>query len=90
MSFELDPRLKADTFAVDRLPLSHVLLMNDARYPWCILVPGRPGITEVFDLSELDQGQFWREATIFARELRREVAADKMNVAMWSPNFICM
>ena len=39
--FELDPRLAADTFLVDETPLSQVLLMNDARYPWLILVPAQ-------------------------------------------------
>ena len=39
--FELDSRLAADTFLVGETPLSQVLLMNDARYPWLILVPRR-------------------------------------------------
>ena len=40
-AFELHPRLIADTFDVARLPLSRVLLMNDARFPWLLLVPER-------------------------------------------------
>ncbi|MEL0334089.1 MAG: HIT domain-containing protein, partial [Halieaceae bacterium] len=58
--FELDPRLAADTFVVDETPLSRVLLMNDARYPWLILVPRRSDITEPFELSEADQAQLWQ------------------------------
>ena len=50
--FELDPRLAADTFLVGETPLSQVLLMNDARYPWLILVPRRADIAEPFELSE--------------------------------------
>jgi hypothetical protein len=34
----LDPRLEADTIALGDLPLSRVLLMDDANYPWLILV----------------------------------------------------
>ena len=37
--------------------LSQVLLMNDARYPWLILVPQRCDVTEPFELSEADQAQ---------------------------------
>ena len=40
-AFTLDPRLAQDSFALGDLPLSRVLLMNDANYPWLILVPRR-------------------------------------------------
>ena len=51
MIFALDPRLAADTFAVGDLPLCRVLLMNDSRFPWLILVPRRAGLSEIHDLS---------------------------------------
>ena len=44
--FQLDPRLEQDTHAVTSFALSRVLLMNDARYPWLILVPTRDGLAE--------------------------------------------
>ena len=51
MSFALDPRLAADTLAVGDLALSRVLLMNDSRYPWLILVPRRENLREIVDLD---------------------------------------
>jgi diadenosine tetraphosphate (Ap4A) HIT family hydrolase len=39
MSFELHPRLAADTSFIADWPLCRVLLMEDARYFWLILVP---------------------------------------------------
>jgi diadenosine tetraphosphate (Ap4A) HIT family hydrolase len=51
VSFALDERLARDTFAVGDLPLSRVLLMNDARWPWLILVPWREGLVELTDLE---------------------------------------
>src|SRR5215813_10772935 len=38
MSFQLDSRLEADAAFVCDWPLCRVLLMNDARYPWLVLV----------------------------------------------------
>lgn len=52
--FALDPRLAADTVAVGDLPLCSVLLMDDARFPWLILVPRRPGASELTDLAARD------------------------------------
>ena len=79
--FELDPRLAADTFVVDETPLSRVLLMNDARYPWLILVPRRSDVTEPFELSEADQAQLWQESMRLGEAMKAHFAADKLNIA---------
>ena len=79
--FELDPRLAADTFLVDETPLSQVLLMNDARYPWLILVPRRSDVTEPFELSEADQAQLWQESMRLGEAMKAHFAADKLNIA---------
>ena len=79
--FELDPRLAADTFLVGETPLNQVLLMNDARYPWLILVPRRGDTTEPFELSEADQAQLWRESMLLGQAMKAHFAADKLNIA---------
>ena len=55
MAFQLHPRLAADTIPLGKFSLSRLLLMNDSRYPWCILVPERENIREIHALSENDQ-----------------------------------
>jgi diadenosine tetraphosphate (Ap4A) HIT family hydrolase len=52
MSFALHPRLAADTAWIADWPLSRVLLMNDSRYPWIVLVPRHADATELFQLDE--------------------------------------
>ena len=79
--FELAPRLAADTFLVGEAPLSQVLLMNDARYPWLILVPRRADVTEPFELSEADQAQLWQESMRLGQAMKAHFAADKINIA---------
>ena len=79
--FELDQRLAADTFLVDETPLSRVLLMNDARYPWLILVPRRSDATEPFELSEADQAQLWQESMRLGEAMKAHFAAGKLNIA---------
>ena len=79
--FQLDPRLAADTFLVGETPLSQVLLMNDARYPWLILVPRRSDVTEPFQLSEADQAQLWQESMWLGEAMKAHFAADKLNIA---------
>ena len=79
--FELDPRLAADTFLVGETPLCQLLLMNDARYPWLILVPRRGDITEPFELGEVDQAQLWQESMRLGEAMKVHFAADKLNIA---------
>ncbi|NJD07546.1 MAG: HIT domain-containing protein [Methylococcaceae bacterium] len=79
--FELDPRLKQDCVILGQFPLSLLLLMNDSRYPWFILVPRRPGIREIFQLAEADRRQLWSESCSLAEALAADFAADKLNIA---------
>ena len=78
--FELDPRLKADTHFILQWPLSQVLLMDDKRYPWLILVPTRFDVSEPFDLLYEEQGLLWREAMALGNFMKDAFAADKINI----------
>ena len=55
--------------------------MRDANYPWCILVPDREGITEIYQLSEADQQQLLRESSQLSRAMEAAFNPDKLNVA---------
>lgn len=80
-AFELHPRLAADTFRVCELPLSSLLLMNDARFPWCILAPRRDGLRELHALPPADGAALLDEIRRVARALEARGGVDKMNVA---------
>jgi diadenosine tetraphosphate (Ap4A) HIT family hydrolase len=79
--FELHDKLAADTIVVGDLVLCRVLVMNDQRFPWVILVPKRAAITEVFDLTPDDQRLLWAEVTAVAAQMKQLFAARKMNIA---------
>ena len=79
--FEPDARLVADSYPVTELPLCQLRLMNDARYPWLVLVPRHPGACEVFDLDAAEQQQLWREGAAVGRMLKTVMGGDKLNIA---------
>jgi diadenosine tetraphosphate (Ap4A) HIT family hydrolase len=81
LSFDLHPQLAVDCAVVDDLPLCRVLLMDDANYPWCILVPRRAGMREIHELAGADQAALLREVTRLSAAMQSLFAADKMNVA---------
>lgn len=79
--FILDERLQNDTVLIGRLPLSQVLLMNDKRYPWVILVPARNDIFEYYHLSEVDRTQLMKESTLLVEKMADRYSAKSMNIA---------
>jgi diadenosine tetraphosphate (Ap4A) HIT family hydrolase len=80
MSFALDERLARDTFPVGDLPLSRVLLMNDKRWPWLILVPRRAGAVELTDLDIGDRAILIEEAARAAAVLKAHRGGAKINL----------
>jgi diadenosine tetraphosphate (Ap4A) HIT family hydrolase len=78
--FVLDSRLAADTVWLCDWALSAVLLMNDSRYPWLVLVPRRGGLVEPFDLAAADQPQLWREVAHAGALLKTSTACRKVNI----------
>jgi diadenosine tetraphosphate (Ap4A) HIT family hydrolase len=78
--FQIDPRLAGDTLEVASLTLCQVLLLNDRRYDWLVLVPRRESVTEILDLSPQDQAQLWREVTLVSQVLRHAQPDLKLNI----------
>ncbi|HEY3699193.1 MAG TPA: HIT domain-containing protein [Spongiibacteraceae bacterium] len=79
--FELHTQLAKDCATIGDLRLSRVLLMNDAQYPWLVLVPRREEIVELFQLPRIDQQQLLDEITQISAALAGHFRADKINVA---------
>jgi len=79
--FVLDPQLQQDTLSIGNFPLCQLLLMNDAHYPWFILVPRREDTSELFQLDAADLQALWRETSLLAETLKDTFRADKMNIA---------
>jgi diadenosine tetraphosphate (Ap4A) HIT family hydrolase len=81
MNFSLHPDLVRDCIKISETPLCEVLLRNDARFPWLILVPRVAGASEWFDLSAEQQKQLHDEVMLISVQLKKNLNADKMNIA---------
>lgn len=79
--FVLDPKLAADSVSIANLALSDLRLMNDARFPWLLLVPRRAGAVEIIDLAKADRAALFEEITAASAALRTATGCDKLNVA---------
>ena len=80
IGWSLHPQLAADTVPVCDLALSRLLAMNDANFPWLVLVPRRAGVSEIIDLGA-EQSLLMDEISLVSRALKDETCCDKLNVA---------
>lgn len=80
-AFVLDATLAADTHRVGELAIARVLLMDDARFPWLILVPRVAGMRDLIDLAPAQQHALLEEIDRCARALRELHAPLKLNIA---------
>lgn len=77
----MHPQLESDTGPVGDLPLSRLLLANDANYPWLLLVPRCAGASEIIDLADAEQIALAAEIARVCRALKAVAPCDKLNVA---------
>ncbi len=62
-------------------PLSQILLMKDANFPWLVLVPQRTGLRDFHDLEPADLALATREIVAASRVFEDSLRPDKINVA---------
>ena len=81
MTFELNKTLEADSKFITELELCQLRLMNNANFPWAILVPKLNNIVEITDLSDTEYLRLNEEVRLIARALQKEFTPDKLNIA---------
>ena len=79
--YALHPQLAADTHPLATLALCELRLMDDANYPWLVLVPRIAGARELIDLEAAQRRELMDETDLAARLLRDVFRPFKLNVA---------
>ncbi len=79
--FELHPRLAADSLYITDLAFCRLLLMNDERFPWIILVPRKAQVSEIFELTPSEQQALLLETITLSKLFKNLYQADKLNIA---------
>lgn len=80
-AFTLHPQLARDSLPIGDLTLCQLRLINDASFPWLLLVPKRADIGELIELDEADRAVLMQEITAVSQALKTLTGCDKLNVA---------
>ncbi|MGE4528749.1 MAG: HIT family protein, partial [Rhodospirillaceae bacterium] len=73
-------RLAADSLFLAEIGGCQVRMLDDARFPWLLLVPERPGASELFDLPEAERRAVLDLACRLGAAMKDAFAADKINI----------
>jgi diadenosine tetraphosphate (Ap4A) HIT family hydrolase len=79
--FRSDPWLESEFAPIGDLPLCAVLLRDDTRFSWLVLVPRQPGLVEIFDLSAHNRTRLIEEIALASRILKAATNCQKLNTA---------
>ena len=76
--FQPDERLARDSDLLTKIGLCELRLMKDKRWPWLVLVPQRTNVSEIFELTPLDQAMLTFETVLVAEALKKVTGATKI------------
>lgn len=79
--FTLNKQLEADSFFITDLKICRVLLMNNANFPWLILVPKIEEAVELTDLPFFVQIDILSEINLVAKIVQKKFSPHKLNIA---------
>ncbi|NJL08767.1 MAG: HIT family protein [Methylacidiphilales bacterium] len=81
LPFAMDARLEQGSVLLAELPLSSVRLVDDARFPWLLLIPRLAGAVDLIDLSENERAALMEEIAAASSALKETTGCTKLNVA---------
>lgn len=79
--FVLNKQLEADTYLVCELENCSLRLLDDARWPWLVLVPRIAGIEEWHDLTKGQRIMIDDEVARASSALKTMTGCEKINIA---------
>lgn len=77
----IDPRLESSSSFIVNLSLCQVRLSHNAAFPWLLLIPNKPSIVEIVDLSPDDRQTLMQEIAFVSEVMQHLFNPDKLNVA---------
>lgn len=79
--FVLNSTLENDSFPLMETDLCLIRLINDARYPWVLVVPKIPHASELHDLTDEEYIELMATSRALGSVVKAGFGADKINTA---------
>jgi diadenosine tetraphosphate (Ap4A) HIT family hydrolase len=80
-AWQIHPQLLADSVPIVNLPLCAIRLLDDARFPWVLLIPRLAGATQWLDVPSKTQHQILDEIHMVGAAINTLFKPVKINLA---------
>ena len=80
MPFKLDKKFLKTSHYITNFKLCTIMLYDNSKFPWVILIPKRNKITEITDLNSKDQILLMKEIVYVGRIMKKLFKTDKLNI----------
>ena len=80
MPFKLDKKFLKTSHHITNFKLSTIMLYDNSKFPWVILIPKRNKITEINDLNSKDQILLMKEIVYVGRIMKKLFKTSKLNI----------
>ena len=80
MSFKLDKKFLKTSHYITNFKLCTIMLYDNSKFPWVILIPKRNKITEITDLNSKDQILLMKEIVYVGRIMKKLFKTSKLNI----------
>ena len=80
MLFKLDKKFLKTSHHITNFKLCTIMLYDNSKFPWVILIPKRNKITEITDLNSKDQILLMKEIVYVGRIMKKLFKTSKLNI----------
>ena len=80
MTIRINNRFLKDSHFISDLKLCSIRLIDNAKFPWIILIPKRKNITDISELATKDQMLLMKEIVYCSKLMKKIFKTKKLNV----------
>ena len=80
MSNKVNKNFLKDSYLIIELKLCSIRLIDNAKFPWIILIPKRKNITDISELNSKDQMLLMRDIVYSSKLMKKIFKTKKLNV----------
>ena len=80
MATKVSKSFLKDSHFISNLKLCSVRLIDNAKFPWIILIPNRKNITDISELKSIDQMLLMKEIVYCSKLMKKIFKTKKLNI----------
>ena len=78
--FKLNSKFQKSSFFIKNLKLCQVRLHDNSKFPWIMLIPMKPRVSQIIDLNKKDQITLMNEINHCSKKIKKSFKCFNLNI----------